>query len=98
MGPEKETEIFKKGIWIKEQQGVLTVGSLDKKNTDVMVVSDELSTRLQAFESDMIEALYSETREKFRPGILDIEHLFRQLKKADKKGSYYDITIPSAGS
>ncbi len=31
MGREKETEIFKKGIWIKEQQGVLTVGSLDKK-------------------------------------------------------------------
>ena len=33
MGREKETEIFKKGIWIKEQQGVLTVGSLDKKGS-----------------------------------------------------------------
>ena len=81
MGPEKETEIFKKGIWIKEQQGVLTVGSLDKKNTDVMVVSDELSARLKSFESDMVEALYGGSREKFRPGIRDIEHLFRQLKE-----------------
>nr|WP_320013668.1 hypothetical protein [uncultured Desulfobacter sp.] len=84
MGLEKETEIFKKGIWIKEQQGVLTVGSLDKKNTDVMVVPDELSTRLKSFESDMMEALYGESREKLQPGILDIEHLFRQLKKRFK--------------
>ncbi|WP_319574755.1 hypothetical protein [uncultured Desulfobacter sp.] len=84
MGREKETEIFKKGIWIKEQQGVLTVGSLDKKNTDVMVVPDELRTRLHAFESDMVEALYGESREKFQPGIRDIEHLFRQLKKRFK--------------
>ncbi len=60
MGPKKETEIFKKGIWIKEQQGILTVGSLDKRNTDIMVVSDELSTRLHTFESDIIEALYKE--------------------------------------
>ncbi|NWH06077.1 hypothetical protein [Desulfobacter latus] len=81
MNPEKETEIFKKGIWIKEQQGVLTVGSLDKNNTDVMVLSDKLSSRLRTFESDIIEAIYGESREAFQPGGLDIEHLFRQLKK-----------------
>ncbi|WP_020588435.1 hypothetical protein [Desulfobacter curvatus] len=80
MGAKQETEIFRKGIWIKEQQGVLTVGSLDKENTDVMVVSDELSAKLQAFESDMIEALYGENRETFQPGILDIERLFKQLE------------------
>ena len=81
MGTKKETEIFKKGIWIKEQQGVLTVGSLDKGNTDVMVVSDELSARLQIVGSDMVEALYGKNRKKFRPGVLDIDDLFRQLEK-----------------
>jgi len=81
MGSKKETEIFKKGIWIKKEQGVLTVGSLDEENTDVMVLSDELSAKLQAFESDMIEALYGEARETFQPGILDIEHLFKQLER-----------------
>jgi len=81
MGSKKETEIFKKGIWMKEQQGVLTVGSLDEKNTDVMVVPDELSAKLQAFESAMMDALYGETRETFQPGILAIENLFKQLEK-----------------
>ena len=81
MGSKKETEIFKKGIWMKEQQGFLTVGSLDEKDTNVMVVPDELSAKLQAFESDMIDALYGETRETFQPGMLDVEHLFRQLEK-----------------
>ncbi|WP_321494294.1 hypothetical protein [uncultured Desulfobacter sp.] len=80
MGTEKN-EIFKKGIWLKEQQGVLTVGSMDKKSTDIMVVPDELRSRLDAFESDMMEALYGEDRETFQPGILDIELLFRQIKK-----------------
>lgn len=84
MGTKKETEIFKKGIWIKEFQGVLTVGSLDKKNTDIMIIPDELSAKLQNFESDMIEALYGESREPFEPDILDIEHLFKQLEKRFK--------------
>ncbi|MCG8552066.1 MAG: hypothetical protein MI799_16825 [Desulfobacterales bacterium] len=84
MGTKKENEIFKKGIWIKEQQGVLTVGSLDKKNTDIMIVPDELGAKLQNFESDMIEALYGESRESFQPDILDIEHLLKQLEKRFK--------------
>nr|WP_321399819.1 hypothetical protein [uncultured Desulfobacter sp.] len=84
MGTNKETEIFKNGIWIKEQQGILTVGSLDKKNTDIMIIPDELSAKLQSFESDMIEALYGETREVFQPDILDIGHLFKQLEKRFK--------------
>lgn len=77
----KKTEIFKNGIWLKEQQGVLTVGSLDKNNTDVMVLSEEITAKLHAFEEDMIEALYGENRESFRPGVLDIQHLFKQLKQ-----------------
>lgn len=81
MGAKQDTKIFKKGIWIKEQQGVLTVGSLEGKNTDVMVISDELSAKIQAFESDIIEALYGENRKIFKPGTLDVKHLFKQLEK-----------------
>nr|WP_320193798.1 hypothetical protein [uncultured Desulfobacter sp.] len=84
MGTKKETEIFKKGIWIKELQGILTVGSLDKKNKDIMIIPDELSAKLQNFESDMIDALYGESRKPFQADILDIEHLFKQLEKRFK--------------
>ena len=74
--------LFKKGIWIKEQQGVLTMGSLDRLNKDVMVVSDDLKDTLHAFESDMVDALYGEGRQPFSPGILDMDILFDKLKKA----------------
>jgi hypothetical protein len=84
MDSKQETKIFKKGIWIKELQGILTVGSLDKKEKDIMIVPDKLSAKIQNFESDMIEALYGESREPFEPDILDIDHLFNQLEKRFK--------------
>ena len=81
MDTEKKTPIFQKGIWIKEQQGVLTMGSLDRKNKDVMVVSDELKSKLHDFETDMVDALYGGDRQPFSPGILDMDNLFKKLRK-----------------
>jgi len=80
MDPKKDKPIFQKGIWIKEQQGVLTMGSLDRNNKDVMVVSDELRSKLQAFETEMVDALYGESGRPFTPGILDMENLFKKLR------------------
>ncbi len=77
----KEKPLFQKGIWIKEQQGVLTMGTLDRKNQDVMVVSDELKSKLHAFETDMMDALYGEGGRPFIPGILDMENLFKKLRE-----------------
>ena len=82
MDPKKEKPLFQKGIWIKEQQGVLTMGSLDRQDKDVMVVSEALRDRLHAFESDMVDALYGDNRQPFAPGVLDMNILFDKLKNA----------------
>ena len=58
----KNDALLKKGIWIKEQQGNLTIGSLDATDKSVVVIPDELSIKLLEFENDMIEALYGEDR------------------------------------
>lgn len=85
MQSDKDKQVFKKGIWIKEQQGVLTIGSLDNRNKDVIVVSDELRSKLDVFESDMVDALYGDKKKKFDPKVLDIENLFRILRKKFKE-------------
>lgn len=84
MDHKKEKPLFEKGIWIKEQQGVLTMGSLDRQNKNVMVVSDELRDKMHAFETDMVDALYGDNRQPFFPDVLDMEILFDKLKKAFK--------------
>lgn len=85
MGPEKEKKLFKKGIWIKEQQGILTMGSLDRNSKDIMVIPDELSSKLLKIEFDMVEALYGENKKAFQPETFNIEILFDKLKDQFKE-------------
>lgn len=80
-----EKPLFQKGIWIKEQQGLLTMGSLDRGNKDVMVVSDALQSKLQTFESEMLDALYGESTTPFIPGVLELDTVFKKLKKEFNK-------------
>lgn len=92
MGEHKHhTALLKKGVWIKEQQGSLTIGSLDETGKNVMVIPDALSSQLFAFEDDMIEALYGENRQVFDPFEMDMDD-----KKTAGKKPYFDIMIPSA--
>ncbi len=86
---------LKTGIWIKEQQGRLTIGSLDKNNPGVMVIPDDLSSKIFEFEKDMIEALYGENRIEFNPLLLNIEKLLSNLKKQFKK---HDLRISFSGA
>lgn len=72
--------IFKKGIWIKEQQGSLTMGSLDKKNKNTMVIPEELCKRILTFEDDMIDAMYGENCQTFTPGLIDTEKLLSKIQ------------------
>jgi len=81
MEKAEKTPLFKKGIWIKEQQGTLIMGSLDRKGKDVMVVPDNLCAKIMEFESDMMEALYGADRKPFDPARIDIEKLFNALEK-----------------
>jgi len=91
----KKNIVLKTGIWIKEQQGQLTIGSLDKNSPEVMIVPDQLSSKIFEFEKDMLEALYGDSRIAFNPSCLDIEKLLSNLKKQFKK---YDIRISFSGT
>ena len=72
--------IFKKGIWIKEQQGILTIGSLDEGKKEIMVIPDELSSKIFSFEEEVLDALYGDDSQTFNPEIVDIEKLLSQIK------------------
>jgi len=85
MGRIKKDPIFKKGVWIKEQQGELTIGSLDKNDDTVTIIPDKLSATIFDFENDMMEALYGENKVTFNPVILDVEKLLNNIKKQFKR-------------
>lgn len=91
----KKNTGLKTGIWIKEQQGQLTIGSLDKKQPEVMIIPDQLSSKIFEFEKDMIEALYGENRIVFNPSFLNIEKLLSNLKKQFEK---YELRISFSGA
>ncbi|WP_022668820.1 hypothetical protein [Desulfospira joergensenii] len=76
---------FKKGVWIKEQQGMLTMGAIDGPDKEAMIVPDELCTRIFAFEEEMMSALYGSHRVPFNPAIVDIEKLLANLKARFKE-------------
>ncbi len=95
MKKTKEDTALKTGIWIKEQQGQLTIGSLDKGHQEVMIVPDQLSSKIFEFEKEMIEALYGEDRIIFNPSFINIEKLLSDLKKQFEE---YDLRISFSGT
>jgi hypothetical protein len=72
--------IFKKGIWIKEQQGVLTIGSLDEEKKETMVIPEDLSSKIFAFEKEVLDALYGDNSQAFNPDIIDMEKVLSKIK------------------
>lgn len=95
MKNDKKDRLFKTGIWIKEQQGQLTIGTLDKNNPEVMVIPNELSQKIFEFEKDMIEALYGENRASFLPDVINVEKLLDSLKK---KFNDHELRISYSGA
>ena len=83
----KSNPLLKNGVWIKEQQGYLTIGSLDESENEVMVIPDELSAQILEFEEAMIDAIYGDNKKVFDPEVVDIERLLSQIKNRfkDKK-------------
>lgn len=67
---------------MKEQQGTLTIGSLDGKET--MVLPATLCAKIFAFEDEMQEALYGENRQAFTPEMIDLDRLFLNIKSRFK--------------
>lgn len=94
MKESKDQALFKKGVWIKEQQGTLTMGALDDESS-TMVIPDTLSSKIFEFENDMIEALYGDDRVRFDPEILEMERVFNNLKN---EFSHLNLRLSFPGS
>lgn len=76
----KKGSFFKSGIWIKEQQGRLTMGSLNKNDTEVKVIPPGLQNVLNDMETDMIEALYGDNAVAFQPEVVELKALLDNLE------------------
>ncbi|MDY0360356.1 MAG: hypothetical protein RBR08_02770 [Desulforegulaceae bacterium] len=80
-----EKRILKNGIWIKEQNGLLTMGLLDKKDFQVEI-GEKTSLQLFALELEMQEALFGGNAVKFNPENVNFERLVRSLIRDLKLG------------
>jgi len=72
---KREKSLLKNGIWVQEQNGVLTMGPLDDDNHTVVELSPELTKTILNFEKDMVEALYGEDAVPFVPGVIHVKRL-----------------------
>ena len=95
MKKSNDQSLFEKGVWIKEQQGTLTMGALGDDSA-AMIVPETLSAKIIEFESDMIEALYGEERAPFDAAVLDVKKIFDRLKK-EFKNVNLRISFPESG-
>lgn len=89
--PEKYGKsLIEKGIWIKEQNGVITMGTLQLKNEEQVVLPRKLADTILALESEMIEALYGKAAAPFHPDKIDIKLL---LDKVIQRFNAEDLRI-----
>lgn len=97
---EKKT-ILKNGIWIKEQNGMLTMGLLDKDDFQVEI-GEKTSLQLFALELEMQEALFGGSAVRFNPENVNFERLVKnlikelELKEDEISGHFSGSTIIKA--
>lgn len=95
MTQSSKKSLLKKGIWIQEQQGVLTMGSLDPEDIKVVELSPELTATIAQFEQDMTDALYGDRAIAFEPGKTGVKKLLeRVIKSFDTTGVQISISCP----
>ncbi|MDY0131673.1 MAG: hypothetical protein RBR53_03300 [Desulforegulaceae bacterium] len=73
-------KILKNGIWIKEQNGILTMGLVDDDEFEVEI-GEKTSLQLFALELELQDALYGKNRIKFNPTNVNFEKLIQSLVK-----------------
>ena len=97
MKQNSKKSLLKKGLWIQEQQGVLTMGSLDPEDVRIVELSPELTATISEFEQDMTEALYGDKAIVFEPGKTGVKKLLeRVIKSFDKTDVEISISCPDS--
>lgn len=84
MNDNQKGSFYKHGIWIKEQQGHLTIGSLNKNDNEVKIIPDHIKQTIQDMEADMIEALYGEESVSYESETIYFDNLFKELENKFK--------------
>lgn len=82
---EKNKSALKNGVWIKEQNGILTMGVLGEKDSS-FEMSEKLSNEIMAMEDDIEEALYGAGAVRFNPKNINLHKLFDNIAE--------DLDIP----
>lgn len=73
-----EKRVLKNGIWIKEQNGLLTMGLIGNDDFEVEI-GEKTSLQLFALELELQEALYGENSIKFNPKNVNFEKLVQSI-------------------
>jgi hypothetical protein len=74
-----EKKILKNGIWIKEQNGILTMGLLD--DDFEVEIGEKTSLQLFALELELQEALFGDNITKFNPEVVNFEKLVQSVRR-----------------
>ena len=74
-----EKKILKNGIWIKEQNGILTMGLLD--DDFEVEIGEKTSLQLFALELELQEALFGDNITKFNPEVVNFEKLVQSIRR-----------------
>ncbi|MDY0221641.1 MAG: hypothetical protein RBR67_10935 [Desulfobacterium sp.] len=92
-----EKSLLKRGIWIQEKEGVLTMGSLDPRDTRVVELSPEFTFTIFQLEQEMKDALYGDQARAFTPGKTRLKTILeRVIKGFDTTGVHVSISCPDS--
>ena len=92
MSDNERQPLIEKGIWIQEQNGVLTMGTLAQESSEKVVLPDKLADTIFALEDEMMDALYGKSAVAFDPHTIDVKLL---LEKLAHSFGEKDVTIVS---
>lgn len=83
MKEKKWGSVFETGVWIKEQNGVLTMGKIGDDEFQIEL-GNELAATISALEDQVEEALYGTEPVKFDPEKVDFKTVLNKINESFK--------------
>jgi len=97
MEEKKKKSLLKNGIWIQEQQGVLTMGTIGGDDSTVVELSPGVAATIFELEHDMMDALYGDKSIRFVPGKIKVKKLFEDIvENFDMTAIQLSISCPDS--
>ncbi|PID78179.1 MAG: hypothetical protein CSB21_01765 [Deltaproteobacteria bacterium] len=92
MSDKKRDDLLNHGIWIKEQNGVLTMGSLDEDDHSAVILNDSLEKTFIAMGNEIAEALWGESSVKFDISKVNVKKMIDRVL-SDIKVNKDDVSV-----